>query len=329
MQLPVIAMITLAVVAALLGGIDFYRRGSGTPATPIDWRSLLARLPLPMLALAASYGVYSFATLFVPPWVAGIQAAAFELTYIGLAVTRGLDGAQRKRATAISIGAVVASIVYNTLAGWFHKQAGLLDTASPIAWLMFAILHGAPLAWVAYLVADLLLHSGRRSDRPKELRALIKRLARLLRTVRAAAAPLEVMLAQARAELETVRAMLQAQGNELAQALIEAAQANADRESWQRQAAQNGEDTARAMREFARVSREQELSAREFDQVAAQLREEAAIARAASSLDVLAVARRMVAANVPLREIAPLTGLAESTLRGRLKATANGHAVEA
>ncbi|MFN8504459.1 hypothetical protein [Kouleothrix sp.] len=33
------------------------------------WRGVLARLPLPMLALAASYGVYSFAALFVPgPW---------------------------------------------------------------------------------------------------------------------------------------------------------------------------------------------------------------------------------------------------------------------
>lgn len=124
-----------------------------------DWRGILARLPLPMLALAASYGVYSFALLFVPPIVAGIQAAAFELTYIGLAVTRDLDTPQRKRATGISLGAVATSIIYNTLAGWFHSQAALLETASPIAWLCLAVLHGAPLAWVAYLVADLLLHS--------------------------------------------------------------------------------------------------------------------------------------------------------------------------
>jgi len=123
------------------------------------WRTILSRLPLPMLALAASYGVFEFARLFVPVWVAIVQAAAFELCYIGLAVTRDLVADQRKRATAISVGAVVASIVYNTLAGWFHRQPALLDAASPIAWLMFAILHGAPLAWVAYLVADLLLHS--------------------------------------------------------------------------------------------------------------------------------------------------------------------------
>lgn len=125
----------------------------------IDWRSLLARAPLPMLALAASYGVYSFALLFVPWLVAVIQAAAFEMVYIGLAVTRGLDDTRRKRATAISIGAVVTSIVYNTLAGWFYRQPQLLEDASPVSWLCFAVLHGAPLAWVAYLVADLLLHT--------------------------------------------------------------------------------------------------------------------------------------------------------------------------
>ena len=124
-----------------------------------NWRGVLARLPLPMLALAASYGVYSFAALFVPQWVAVVQAAAFELTYIGLAVVQGLDSAGRRRATSISVGAVITSVLYNTLAGWFHRQPQLLASASPEAWLCFAILHGAPLAWVAYLVADLLLHT--------------------------------------------------------------------------------------------------------------------------------------------------------------------------
>jgi hypothetical protein len=345
------------------------RRTEATP--PIDWRGVLARLPLPMLALAASYGVYSFARLFVPDAVAVIQAAAFELTYIGLAVTRTLDSAERKRATLISVGAVVASIVYNTLAGWFHRQPQLLDASNAYAdvtWLMFAILHGAPLAWVAYLVADLLLHTQPKmaSRRPRQLRALIHRLARLLRTARAQVAPLEAMLAVVHADLESVRAMLAQQGDQLAQALIEAAQANADRASWQQQAAQNEADAARAVRDaetsYAKASealrdldsvsreaaqlrvnsaRADDLAAQlenettqrardlqAFDQVAAQLREELALARAASGLDVLVVARRLVAADVPLREIAPLLGLAESTLRGRLKAQTNGHAVE-
>lgn len=335
----------------------------------VDWRAIFAGLPLPMLALAASYGVYSFALLFVPPIVAATQAAAFELTYIGLAVTRTLDTAQRKRATLISVGAVVASIVYNTLAGWFHRQPDLLTKGSDLSWLMFAILHGAPLAWVAYLVSDLLLHSQPKaaSRRPAQLRALIRRLVRGWRAARAQLAPLEAMLAQSRVDLESVRAMLVRQGAQLAEALIEAAQANADRVSWQQQATQNEADAARAvhdaeqayaqesaaLREVARLEHEaaqlradsarNEAAAaqlehetaravrdrQEFDQVAAQLREELAIARAASSLDVLLVARRLVAANVPLREIAPLVGLAESTLRGRLKSATNGHAIEA
>ena len=122
------------------------------------WRPFFAGLPLPMLALAASFGVYSFALLFVPGWVAITQAAAFELTYIGLAVQHTLSAPQRGRARRISLGAVATSIIYNTLSGWFHRQPDLLTAAPPLAWLALAFLHGAPLAWVAYLVSDLLLH---------------------------------------------------------------------------------------------------------------------------------------------------------------------------
>jgi len=121
------------------------------------WRDLLARLPLPMLALAASYGVYSFALMFVPLWVAVVQAAAFELVYIGLAVVR-LDADAQWRARAISVGAVVVSVAYNTLDGLFHRRPGVLEL--PPLWLdvVLSLLHGVPLAVLAYLVADLLLH---------------------------------------------------------------------------------------------------------------------------------------------------------------------------
>ena len=122
-----------------------------------QWRSVLAVLPLPMLALAASYGVYEFSRLFVPQWVALVQAAAFELTYVGLAVVQ-VQSDQRVRARWISLGAVVVSIAYNTLAGLFHREPTLLDAAPLWANVALALLHGAPLAWVAFLVADLLLH---------------------------------------------------------------------------------------------------------------------------------------------------------------------------
>jgi hypothetical protein len=110
-----------------------------------------------MLALAASYGVYNFARLFVPPWVAVVQAAAFELVYIGLAVTQ-LTPAQRRRATAIALGAVCVSMAYNSLDGLFHRRPELL--ATPPLWMdvCLALLHGVPLAALAYLVSDLLLH---------------------------------------------------------------------------------------------------------------------------------------------------------------------------
>lgn len=123
-----------------------------------NWRAALAVLPLPMLALAASYGVYSFALLFVPAWVAIVQAAAFELTYIGLAVLIGLDAHQRRRARKISVGAVAVSVLYNSLAGLFHRRPEALDALPWYGDVALAALHGLPLALVAYFVADLLLH---------------------------------------------------------------------------------------------------------------------------------------------------------------------------
>lgn len=126
-----------------------------------NWRALLSRAPLPMLALAASYGVYSFALLFVPWWVALAQAAAFESTYLGLAVLESSDAAKRKRAGAISIGAVVVSVIYNSAAGFFHRNPDTLLGTPWYAEVALAMAHGAPLAIVAYLVADLLLHATR------------------------------------------------------------------------------------------------------------------------------------------------------------------------
>ena len=121
------------------------------------WRAILATLPLPMLALAASYGVYEYSRLFVPAWVALAQAAAFEMTYLGLSVVQ-VQHDQRHRARLISLGAVVVSVCYNTLAGLFHREPALLEAAPLWANVVLSLLHGAPLAWLAFLVADLLLH---------------------------------------------------------------------------------------------------------------------------------------------------------------------------
>lgn len=124
----------------------------------ITLREVLALLPLPMLGLAASYGVFYFADYFVPAWVAIAEAAAFELTYIGLAALQGLTDKQRSYATKVSLGAVAVSIIYNSLAGALHQDPQILKNL-PLVWFwIVAILHGAPLAILAYLVADLLFH---------------------------------------------------------------------------------------------------------------------------------------------------------------------------
>ncbi len=124
----------------------------------INWRDILGRLPLPTLALAASYGVYRFQALFTPWYIALVSAASFEIVYIGLAVAR-LPSGERKRAVFISIGAVVVSVVYNSLSALFEIRPGMLLDRPLWGDIALAVAHGAPLAIVAYLVADLLLHT--------------------------------------------------------------------------------------------------------------------------------------------------------------------------
>lgn len=121
----------------------------------MTWRNLLARAPLPMLALAAAYGVYEFQREFVPSLVALISAAAFELTYLALAFVETQD---RRRAQAVAVAAVVVSVLYNSLSALFHKAPGLLDAPDLWAVVALAVLHGAPLAVIAYNLSVLLMH---------------------------------------------------------------------------------------------------------------------------------------------------------------------------
>lgn len=284
-----------------------------------NWRALLSRLPLPMLALAASWGVYSFAAAYVPQWVAIVQAAAFELTYIGLAVTRDLSGAQRRRATAISIGAVAASVLYNSIDGYFARNpasaAGLPWWAEAIG----AVLHGAPLAIVAYLVADLLLHSQpRRTDRAAQLRRLVRALARQLRTARRELAPLGAMLAQVQAEAAQLRADAAQQAAELVDALRTAAQAREELALQRAIALAGAEQVAQLQAELA----QQQQDGAQVQADAAQLRAELARTQAeraqlesAGDLDKRAVAQALRDAGLSTRRAAELLRTSESTLR--------------
>jgi len=116
---------------------------------------LFQMLPLPMLGLAASYGVYFFASQFVPIYIAVIEACAFELTYIGLASMKGLNKERRSYARKVSVGAVVVSIIYNTISAAMHQDPNLLDNLNWFWFWVLSVLHGAPLALLGYFMADL------------------------------------------------------------------------------------------------------------------------------------------------------------------------------
>ena len=125
-----------------------------------NWALIREAVPasaLPMLGLAASYGVYFFAVQFVPVFIAVIEAASFELIYIGLAMIK-VDKEQKQYARYVSQGAVAVSVLYNSIAAAIHLQPSLIENLDLVMTWILAVIHGAPLAVLAYLVSDLLFH---------------------------------------------------------------------------------------------------------------------------------------------------------------------------
>ena len=130
-------------------------------AKAFDWdlvREVVPALSLPMLGLAASYGVYFFAVQFLPTFIAVVEAASFELIYIGLAMIK-VNKDQEKFARYVSQGAVGVSILYNSIAYAIHLRPDLLLDLDLVMMWILSVVHGAPLAILAYLVSDLLFHS--------------------------------------------------------------------------------------------------------------------------------------------------------------------------
>ncbi len=127
-------------------------------------------LPLPSLGLAASWGVYHFSLHFVPMAVAIIEAAGFEAVYIGLAISNGLSADLRKRVTQVSLSAVAVSVTYNAISAALYASTGgdmekshdLISALHPVLFWVVAILHGAPLAILAYFVSNLVIHQKRK-----------------------------------------------------------------------------------------------------------------------------------------------------------------------
>lgn len=130
-------------------------------------RRALPYLALVALGSSASWGVYTFALLFSPPVVAAATGVAFELTYIGLSAVDLTDEQSRRKARVVSRWAVFTSVVFNVLAGYLHRQG--LGVFSPVE-AGLALLHGVPLAFLAYSVGELLLHNKPTTPQPKQLK---------------------------------------------------------------------------------------------------------------------------------------------------------------
>lgn len=128
----------------------------------IGWRTLLAMLPTPMLGFASSYGVYAFNAHFAPSWVAFAMAAAYELTYVGLASYTALNEKQRTEGQKISRDAASISFIQNGLAGLVYVQPAVMGYSE---WGPKALFINVPLAalhaaqvWIAYRTANFTLH---------------------------------------------------------------------------------------------------------------------------------------------------------------------------
>lgn len=160
-------------------------------------KHLLPRLALVMLALTAAYGVYEFQATFTPPWVAFVSAAAFELVYISLSV---LETPDRRRATMIATTAVAVSVIYNSLAALFTRQPDLLIGTPLWANVALVVLHGAPLAIVAYNLSVLLVHAKTPAEQAETNRIMLEQMeitaGRMRFTVRELAAIAQVSVSE-------------------------------------------------------------------------------------------------------------------------------------
>lgn len=134
----------------------------------LPWRAVLAMLPTPMLGFASSYGVYAFNLHFAPAWVAIIMAAAYEVTYVGIAALSALSTSQVAKGDKIARDAAIISFCQNALAGLVFIQPGIMAYSKWGAAALFvnvplAMLHAAQV-WIAYRAANFTLHKS--SDSP-------------------------------------------------------------------------------------------------------------------------------------------------------------------
>lgn len=278
-----------------------------------NWRNILARLPLPTLALAAAWGVGSFAALFVPLPIAIIQAAAFELTYLGLAIVEVPERVRRRRATRISLSAVAVSVVYNSAAGYFHRNPQALIGLSFPEELALAVAHGAPLAIVAYLVADLLFHTRTvpRSHLFAQRRGLVRRLIHEVRMVREMLAMTGKQLAEKGNRLLSTEDDLRNQVAESARLADLIHMAEAKYAEAREEVRKERETTTRLSAQV----RTKEVEGAELERQYLAKSAEVDALSASSALDVRSIAQTLRDRGVALRTIADALSVSEKTIR--------------
>jgi len=140
----------------------------------IRWRILLAMLPTPMLGFASSYGVFAYNAHFAPSLIAIAMAAAYEITYVGIASYTTINTRQRAEGEKISRDAAWISFIQNGLAGLVFIQPDVLGYNKlggfwPLAInVPLAALHAAQV-WIAYRASRFTMHGvqTKEVDEPK------------------------------------------------------------------------------------------------------------------------------------------------------------------
>lgn len=124
-----------------------------------------ALLAVALLSVPSALGVYAALLPTRGPVGAGLAAAGFEAVYISTAILL-LTPDLREYARRVALAAVAVAIVLNTLADYQIKvPGGLASTAAaarlfdPLA-LVLSIVESAPLAGLAYAMAELLHRLG-------------------------------------------------------------------------------------------------------------------------------------------------------------------------
>lgn len=270
-------------------------------------------------AMITSHGTYVFYSYILSPQLA--LAATLVLTvgipllelaavldergrwgYIaGLVLLLGMEGfAQYLQGQASFTRQVLAQFPDPTgvdVATWAQAPEGRILPIVYLALLSFVVVGFgfAASARIRYLRTHA-QRIVRFRGRPRELRRLVRKLARQVREARQIAAQIQAQATQAINESAQIRDHAAHGDQQLAQA--------------QQAAAQLHRDNAQLRAQLA------------------QLTQELAQARADQALDPLVIAQELMAHDVSLRKAAQIVGWHESTLRTRIKARTNGHKPE-